>query len=60
VNPATGLRFGSGVSAGSSLVVDYKRDYLFGGTGQNTSEPYLGYPDPELAPEGYVDRSDSL
>ena len=60
VNPATGLRFGSGVSAGSSLAVDYTRGYLFGGTGQNTSEPYPGYPDPELAPEGYVDRSDSL
>jgi outer membrane protein assembly factor BamB len=60
VNPATGLRYGSGVSAGSSLAVDYKRGYLFGGTGQNTTEPYAGYPDPELAPEGYVDRSDSL
>ena len=60
VNPATGLRFGSGVSAGSGLVVDFERGYLFGGTGQNTSEPYAGYPDPAIAPEGYVDRGDSL
>jgi outer membrane protein assembly factor BamB len=60
LNPATGLRFGSGVSAGSGLAVDFERGYLFGGTGQNTSEPYAGYPDPGLAPEGYVDRSDSL
>jgi outer membrane protein assembly factor BamB len=60
VNPATGLRYSSGVSAGSSLAVDYKRGYLFGGTGQNTSEPYSGYPDPTFAPDGYVDRSDSL
>jgi hypothetical protein len=52
VNPATGLRYGSGVSAGSSLAVDDRRGYLFGGTGQNTTEPYTGYPDPELAPEG--------
>lgn len=60
VNPATGLRYNSGVSAGSSLAVDCTRGYLFGGTGQNTTEPYAGYPDPELASEGYVDRSDSL
>jgi hypothetical protein len=60
INPATGFRYNSGVSAGSSLAVDYHRGHLFGGTGQNTTAPYDGYPDPVLAPEGYVDRSDSL
>jgi outer membrane protein assembly factor BamB len=60
INPATGQRFGSGVSAGSGLAVDLERNMVFGGTGQNTSFPYPGYPDPELAPPGFVDRSDSL
>jgi outer membrane protein assembly factor BamB len=60
VDPATGLRFGSGVSAGSGLAVDLKRHLLLGGTGQNTSDPYPGYPDPNLAPPGFIDRSDSL
>lgn len=59
-DPATGQRFGSGVSAGSGLAVDPQRQLLFGGTGQNTSAPYPGYPDPSLAPAGFVDRSDSL
>jgi len=59
-DPATGKRFGSGVSAGSGLAVDLKRHLIFGGTGQNTTEPYPGYPDPALAPNGFVDRSDSL
>lgn len=60
IDPTTGLRFGSGVSAGSGLAVDFKRKLIFGGTGQNTSAPYFGYPDPQLAPAGYIDRSDSL
>jgi len=60
INPETGLRFGSGVSAGSGLAVDLERHLIFGGTGQNTSDPYPGYPDATLAPPGYIDRSDSL
>ena len=59
-DPVTGLRFGSGVSAGSGLAVDLERHLVFGGTGQNTSNPYPGYPDPNLAPPGFIDRSDSL
>jgi outer membrane protein assembly factor BamB len=59
-DPATGEPFGAGVSAGSGLAIDLRRGYLFGGTGQNTVDPYAGYPDPALAPPGYVDRSDSL
>ena len=59
-NPVTGMRFGSGVSAGSGLAVDLDRQLVIGGTGQNTSEPYPGYPDPALAPLGFIDRSDSL
>ncbi|PHS12505.1 MAG: hypothetical protein COA86_18430 [Kangiella sp.] len=60
INPATGSPYNSGVSAGSGMAVDSKRGWLFGGTGQNTTSPYEGYPDPTLAPEGYVDRSDSI
>ena len=60
INPATGLRYGTGVSAGSGLAVDLKRRLLYGGTGQNTTEPYPGYPDPASAPPGYIDRGDSL
>lgn len=60
IDPITGLRFGSGVSAGSGLAVDFRRNLILGGTGQNTTEPYPGYPDPALAPEGYIDRSDAL
>lgn len=60
LDPATEFRFGSGVSVGAGLSVDPELGYLFGGTGQNTSVPYPGYPDPALAPPGYVDRSDSL
>ncbi len=60
IDPATGDPYGTGVSAGAGLAVDFQRGYIFGGTGQNTSVPYEGYPDPDLAPEGYVDRSDSL
>ena len=59
-DPNTGKPFGTGVSAGAGLAVDLQRGYIFGGTGQNTSVPYAGYPDPALAPAGYVDRSDSL
>jgi len=59
-NPATGSLFSGGSSAGSGLTVDVQRGWLFGGTGQNTSEPYPGYPDPALAPAGYIDRSDSI
>ncbi|HHH43307.1 MAG TPA: hypothetical protein ENK49_04145, partial [Gammaproteobacteria bacterium] len=59
-NPATGTLFSGGSSAGSGLAVDVRRGWLFGGTGQNTSEPYPGYPDPTLAPAGYTDRSDSI
>ncbi len=60
INPDTGEPYGTGVSAGAGLAVDLDRGYIFGGTGQNTSSPYEGYPDPDLAPAGYVDRSDSL
>lgn len=60
IDPNTGFPYGTGVSAGAGLAVDYERGYVVGGTGQNTSEPYEGYPDPDLAPPGYVDRSDSL
>ncbi len=60
IDPATGLRYGAGVSAGSGLAVDFDRHLIFGGTGQNTVEPYPGYPDPALAPAGYVDRSDAM
>ena len=59
-NPANGLKFGSGVSAGSGLAVDPERGLIFGGTGQNTTPPYEGYPDPALAPAGFIDRSDAL
>jgi outer membrane protein assembly factor BamB len=60
INPDTGFPYGTGVSAGAGLAVDFERGYVCGGTGQNTSVPYEGYPDPDLAPAGYVDRSDSL
>jgi outer membrane protein assembly factor BamB len=59
-NPATGRPYATGVSAGSGLAVDLRRHWIFGGTGQNTSLPYEGYPDPALAPAGYIDRGDSL
>ena len=59
IDPATGLRYGTGVSAGAGLAIDTERRLVLGGTGQNTTEPYPGYPDPDLAPAGYVDRSDS-
>ena len=59
-NPATSSPFSGGTSAGSGLAVDVERGWLFGGTGQNTTEPYPGYPDPALAPAGYTDRSDSI
>jgi outer membrane protein assembly factor BamB len=48
------------VSLVSGLAVDLERGYVVGGTSQNTSAPYEGYPDPDLAPAGYVDRGDSL
>ncbi len=60
IDPDTGFPYGTGVSAGAGLAVDFERGYICGGTGQNTSVPYEGYPDPDLAPAGYVDRSDSL
>lgn len=60
IDPETGEPFNSGVSAGAALAWDPELAYLFGGTGQNTSVPYEGYPDPDLAPNGYIDRSDSL
>ena len=60
IDPTTGFPYGTGASAGAGLAVDLERRYVFGGTGQNTSAPYLGYPDPDLAPDGYVDRGDSL
>ncbi|RZI81447.1 MAG: hypothetical protein EOP38_19300 [Rubrivivax sp.] len=60
INPATGKPYGSGVSAGSGLAVDLKRGVIYAGTGQNTSVPYVGYPDPNLAPKGYIDRGDAL
>ena len=60
INPATGFRFSTGVSAGAGLVVDPLRGYIVGGTGQNTSLPHPGYPDPDQAPDGFIDRSDSI
>lgn len=60
INPATNLPFNAGVSAGAGLAVDLDRGWIFGGTGQNTSLPYDGYPNPDVAPADYVDRSDSL
>ena len=60
INPATNKRFGTGVSVGSGLAVDKVRHLVIGGTGQNTSLPYVGYPDPDLAPAGYIDRGDSV
>ena len=60
INPATDLPFNAGVSAGAGLAVDLNRGWIFGGTGQNTSLPYEGYPNPDVAPADYVDRSDSL
>ena len=60
IDPSTGFPYGTGVSAGAGLAVDFERRYVVGGTGQNTSVPYEGYPDPDLAPAGYVDRGDSL
>jgi outer membrane protein assembly factor BamB len=59
-NPATGFPYGTGCSAGAGLAVDDERGLIIGGTGQNTSAPYPGYPDPDLAPPGYIDRGDSL
>ncbi|HRX85433.1 MAG TPA: PQQ-binding-like beta-propeller repeat protein, partial [Phycisphaerae bacterium] len=59
-DPATSMPYGTGVSAGAGLAVDAGRGLILGGTGQNTSSPYDGYPDPALAPAGYVDRGDSL
>jgi outer membrane protein assembly factor BamB len=60
IDPDTGFPYGTGASAGAGLAVDFERGYIFGGTGQNTSAPYEDYPDPDLAPPGYVDRGDSL
>jgi outer membrane protein assembly factor BamB len=60
IDPNTGFPFGTGVSAGAGLAVDLERGHVYGGTGQNTSVPYEGYPDPDLASAGYVDRGDSL
>ena len=60
INPATSQRYGTGVSVGSGLAVDHERHLIIGGTGQNTTAPYVGYPDPDLAPAGYVDRGDSI
>jgi outer membrane protein assembly factor BamB len=60
IDPSTGFTFGSGVSAGAGLAVNLQRKLIIGGTGQNTSEPYPGYPDAALAPPGYIDRSDAL
>jgi outer membrane protein assembly factor BamB len=60
IDPDTGFPYGTGVSAGAGLAVDFERGHVYGGTGQNTSYPYDGYPDPDLAPAGYVDRGDSL
>jgi outer membrane protein assembly factor BamB len=60
IDPGTGFPYGTGVSAGAGLAVDFDRGLVFGGTGQNTSAPYDGYPDADLAPAGYVDRSDSI
>ena len=58
-NPVTGLKFGSGVSAGAGLAVDFSRSLIIGGTGQNTSVPYVGYPE-AASPAGFIDRSDSI
>ncbi len=60
INPDTGFPYGTGCSAGAGLAVDSGRGIIIGGTGQNTSAPYDGYPDPALAPDGYIDRGDSL
>lgn len=60
IDPNTNAPYGTGVSAGAGLAVDFERGFILGGTGQNTSMPYDGYPDPDLAPAGYIDRSDSL
>jgi outer membrane protein assembly factor BamB len=60
IDPATMLRYSTGVSAGAGLAVDEERGWIFGGTGQNTSLPYPEYPDPAFAPAGFIDRSDSL
>lgn len=60
IDPVTGFPYGTGVSAGAGLAVDFERGLIIGGTGQNTSAPYDGYPDPALAPAGYIDRGDSL
>ncbi|USN99085.1 MAG: PQQ-binding-like beta-propeller repeat protein [Phycisphaeraceae bacterium] len=60
INPDTGVPYGTGVSAGSGLAVDFDRGLIFGGTSQNTSAPYPEYPDPDFAPPGYIDRGDSL
>jgi len=60
IDPGTGQPYGTGVSAVSGLAVDFERGMLYGGTSQNTSSPYPGYPDPALAPPGYIDRGDSL
>lgn len=58
IDPDTGFPYGTGVSAVAGLVVDHERNYVYGGTSQNTSPPYPEYPDPKYAPEGYVDRGD--
>jgi outer membrane protein assembly factor BamB len=60
IDPNTGFPYGTGASAGAGLAVDFDRGYIVGGTGQNTSPPYEGYPDPDVAPAGYIDRGDSL
>jgi len=60
INPDTNQRYSTGVSVGSGLAVDKARHLIIGGTGQNTTLPYTGYPDPDLAPAGYVDRGDSI
>jgi outer membrane protein assembly factor BamB len=60
IDPETGFPYGTGVSAGAGMAVDLERGYIFGGTGQNTSAPYEEYPDPDFAPDGYVDRGDSV
>jgi outer membrane protein assembly factor BamB len=59
-NPATGFPYSTGVSAVSGLVVDEARGMVYGGLSQNTSFPYPEYPDSAFAPEGYIDRGDSL
>lgn len=60
IDPATNMRYSTGVSAGAGLAVDTERGWIFGGTGQNTTFPYPEYPDPAFAPAGFIDRSDSL